>query len=278
MKKSRKTLNSMEARAKKFIEPCAYIDSKPAYIGDVIQLKQYNETDETYDITLEKLIIENHRFVINHHFGIKNQTLAVCLLSTSEYLNKTKQLGIKLTGVYNQYKDVYMDGTRCWIIPAKCTKSIGYKLNENDRVRCVFNWMNNYAGNMKVIKGVIYNDLVNNQFSKYQEWFNTNEENNAKNCKMAYSLANYINRLSDAELNQYIQSQPEELVNDAKVSILLERRAKNKPIIITQPLLCLNEPKFEFAPDREILEEMVINLMFHNSDFLKIDKLESRGY
>lgn len=259
-------------------KPCIYINSKPAFIGNVIKLKAYNEISGAYDMALENLISENHRFVIIHHFGINRQTIAVCLLSTSAYLNETKELGIKLKGNYNKYKDVYMDATRCWVIPSSCAKSIEYDLTESDKFRCIFNWVNNYAGTMKVYKGVADNENVNNQFEDYTFWFSASKFNEARNRLKATTIARYIKSMSDAEIHIYIASQPKELVNEEMGYEMQRRESINKPVKVKQTLAVLKEPSFYIAPDREFLEAVMCRLIFRNNDLDSVAKFATRLY
>lgn len=258
--------------------PCTYINSKPAYLGNVIKLKSYNEIDGAYDMALEKLILENHRFVIIHHFGISKQTLAICLLSTSSYLNETKELGIKLEGNYNKYKDVYMDATRCWIIPSKCAKSIEYNLTDTDKFRCVFNWVNNYAGSMQVFKGVANNESVENQFNDYIRWFSASDFEEARSRLKAVMVARYVRSLTDVEIHLYIASQPNDIVEEEMGYEIKRRESINRPVKVKQTLAVFKEPAFYIAPDREFLEVLMCRLLFRNNMLGEVAKFSTRNY
>lgn len=260
-------------------DPCAYIGGKPAYVGDVIKLKNYNEiSDGTYKMTLEKLIMQNHRFVIIHHFGIKKRTLAVCLLSTSEYLNKKQELGIKLYGEYSDYADVYMDATRCWIIPSSCAKSIEYKLDYDDKVRCSFNWVDNYSGEMKVLPGLTYNSLVDSQLADYEKWFERTRPRLAKNYIKCNNVVRYIKGLTDNEIKEYLLSQPEDLVQWALNLEYEERKRNGNPLPIKTQNMPTAVPTIVVEPDRDMLVLAMARILIENNDFERISKKQARGY
>ena len=96
-------------------DPCCYCNSKPLY----------------------NLIREGHRFVIIGHRGMRYGTCGIALLSTSQYLNEQKRLGIKLTSECNTTKDVYMDTYNIWIIDNDAIMQKDYSLNETDKLRCI---------------------------------------------------------------------------------------------------------------------------------------------
>ena len=228
----------------------------------MIKLKQYNEIDDIYDFQLEKLIMQNHRFVIIHHYGINKQTLAICLLSTSSYLNEKMELGVKLSGSYNEFKDVYMDATRCWIIPANYTKSIEYKLNLEDKFRCISNWSNNYSGKMKVIKGVCDNCLVNTQLNNYISHFNTTDiDNELGMVTIAIYLKRYIEQLSDEEVMDYLEKTPKEEVRRGMIEVARYTELHSN-----------SELGMEF------LRGVTAFLMIKNGEYVDISKKLARGY
>ena len=259
-------------------KPCAYIGNKPAYLGNVIKLKAYNEISDVYDMQLEKLILENHRFVIIHHFGIKNQTLAICLLSTSSYLNEKKELGIKLSGQYNKFKDVYMDATRCWVIPSSCAKSIEYVLDDDDKFRCVLNWADNYSGKMKVIKGVFENNIVDNKIDKYIKWFSASKVTEINSYMKAINIHRYISQLSDEEVINYIFSQPKQLVDDSMMAVLRRRQLSDDPLKPVVQLAVYKDPLLAVTPDRKLLNAAMAHLMLENKEYETISKQSARGY
>ena len=259
-------------------KPCAYIGNKPAYLGNVIKLKSYNEINDVYDMQLEKLILENHRFVIIHHFGIKNQTLAICLLSTSAYLNKEKELGIKLSGNYNKFKDVYMDATRCWIIPSSCAKSIEYVLDEDDKLRCVLNWIDNYSGEMKIIKGVFNNKLIDNEIDRYKKWFDLCKDFELNQYMKAIHIHRYITQLSDDEIYKYLSKQPKQLLDKSMIAAIRQRQLSNDPLEPKIQLALYNDPLLSIKPDRKLLNIAMAHIMLENKEYAIISKQSARGY
>ena len=92
-------------------DPCCYCNSKPLYVGDVIFLKPSFKTNLKYEKQLYNLIREGHRFVIIGHRGMRYGTCGIALLSTSQYLNEQKRLGIKLTSECNTTKENVKQGT-----------------------------------------------------------------------------------------------------------------------------------------------------------------------
>lgn len=114
-------------------------------LGTAIFLKPQKDISKQYEPVLRRLIQENHRFVVVAHAGPKSQCIAVCLLSTSKYMNEEQRHGIKLEGNYKEYgngKDVYMDCNDIWIIKTNCIDKIAYNLDKDDVHRvytdCIF--------------------------------------------------------------------------------------------------------------------------------------------
>lgn len=185
---------------KAYMTPCCYIDSKPVYVSDVVFLKKTNNIG-LYDAQLKKLIDENHRFVIVYSLYPRTDTVVVCLLSTSKLANQQYRNGIKLTGKYSEYKDVYMDVNNYYIIDIKCIDRIAYSLTQYDSDNCISCYARPMLGEKNLIKGNNFNDKVDSIFNSYKRWISRQLPDSC------------LQHTSWMDIHKYVLNLPMEVVN-----------------------------------------------------------------
>lgn len=169
----------------KLKKPISTINKIPVTLGSVVYLKNQENISSIYDSRLKSLIDSSHRFAIMDKLDIndfkrllppsdiikKDNTIPICLLSTSKYLNEDKQLGIKLNGDYSKFgngKSVYMDITNIFIIKPSCIKEVSYHLSPLDSKSLeIINLVG--VSNFKIYKGLIGDYTVDINMPKYNE-------------------------------------------------------------------------------------------------------------
>lgn len=188
---------------KKFNEtPSFYIDNKPVIEGSVIFLKKDNAIK--YTNQLRYLAESNHRFAIVYRpFKDEVKTVLVCLLSTSELYNKEMEQGICLQGNYLKNKKVYMDVTKCWIVPCECIEKIDYTLEDRDTTVAQYKLVNDYFEQPKLIIGVKDNNASLEDYSNYEGVLDRLNKDRFKPLK---------DRLDQTLLTDFIEKLPLEYV------------------------------------------------------------------
>lgn len=172
----------IEAIKKFNVTPSFYIDNKPIIEGSVVFLKR--DSKIKYTDQLRYLVESNHRFAIVHRpFKEVVKTVLVCLLSTSELYNKEMEQGICLHGNYIKDKNVYMDNTKCWIIPCDCIDKVDYNLEEKDIAVAAYKLVNGYFEQPKLITGVKDNASILEDFNNYKELFTSAKEGKYNSVK-----------------------------------------------------------------------------------------------
>lgn len=204
-------------------DPCCYCNSKPLYVGDVIFLKPGFKTNLKYEKQLYNLIREGHRFVIIGHRGMRYGTCGIALLSTSQYLNEQKRLGIKLTSECNTTKDVYMDTYNIWIIDNDAIMQKDYSLNETDKLRCISLSFDSDFPVKNVKQGTYNSSKVDDQMEHY-EFVLTQKVNEDMQYELnVASTKDFVNELTIEQL--------EELINKTDPEILQYVATQLKSII-----------------------------------------------
>ena len=190
----------LSKKYKAYTTPCCYINSSPVYVGDVVFLKKTDNIG-CYDASLKRLIDENHRFVIVYSLYPRTDTIVVCLLSTSKLANQQYRNGIRLTGKYNEYKDVYMDINNYYIIETKYIDKVAYSLTEYDTDNCISCYARPLSSENNLIKGNNFNDKVNSTFNLYKKWISKQFTDSS------------LERISWLDIHEYVLNLPIEEVN-----------------------------------------------------------------
>lgn len=164
--------NRMEKQIERYFGPCCYVNNKPVYYGACVFLKKDTEISGQYNWQLNNLIEQNHRFVIQFNDGKVGGCMVVSLLSTSQYLNEDKKLGIRLLGDYHSNKYVYMDARNSYVIKSSCIKSVDYNLDEYDRHRCVMTIRNNKTDLVTLHKGLLFDETIDEAHKHFVKPFN----------------------------------------------------------------------------------------------------------
>lgn len=193
-------------------DPCCYCNSKPLYVGDVIFLKPGFETNLKYEKQLHNLIKEGHRFVILGHKGRRYGTCGIALLSTSQYLNEQKRLGIKLTSDCNTTKDVYMDTYNIWIIDNDAILQKDYSLNETDKLRCLTLGFDSDFPVKNVKPGTYNSPKVVDQMEHYEFVFTQKAGEDMQYELNVASTKEFINELTIEQLVELINKTDPEIL------------------------------------------------------------------
>ena len=202
---------------RKFNEtPSFYIDNKPVIEGSVIFLKKDNTIK--YTDQLRYLVESNHRFAIVYRpFKDEVKTVLVCLLSTSELYNKEMEQGICLQGDYLKNKKVYMDVTKCWIIPCECIEKIDYTLEDRDAAVAAYKLVNDYFEQPKLIIGVKDNTDSLEDYSNYEGLIDESNKGKFKPLKDRLDqtlLTDFIEKLPLEHVKKLIQEDVSKEVQD----------------------------------------------------------------
>lgn len=199
--------------------PSFYIDDKPIIEGSVIFLKKDNSIN--YTPQLKFLVQSNHRFAIIVRLRQNPQkTVLVCLLSTSEVYNKDLEQGIRLHGNYSKYKDVYMDTTKCWIIPCDCIDRVNYTLTPKDSTVGTCKLVSPYFNKPKLIKGIYDDKNINNDYSEYSMILDQRDSSvfsATRNNLDQWLITDYISSLSLDEVKELIDVN---VTSDMKADIM----------------------------------------------------------
>lgn len=166
---SKEADNETKRLINKILQPCCYVNNEPLYNGSAVFLKKDTEISGQYNWNLNRLIEQNHRFVIQMNMLKIGSPLVVSLLSTSKFLNEEQRLGIRLSGNYHKNKYVYMDAKNSYVITPDCIKCLDYKLTNDDASKCATIVRSN-SYDIILHKGLLYN----NEIDKAYEWFNKN--------------------------------------------------------------------------------------------------------
>lgn len=153
----------------KILQPCCYVNNEPLYNGSAVFLKKDTQISGQYNWNLNKLIEQNHRFVIQMNMLKIGSPLVVSLLSTSKFLNEEQRLGIRLSGNYHKNKYVYMDAKNSYVITPDCIKCLDYKLTNDDASKCATIVRSN-SYDIILHKGLLYNNKIDEAYN----WFNKN--------------------------------------------------------------------------------------------------------
>ena len=166
---SKEANNETKKLINKILQPCCYVNNEPLYNGSAVFLKKDTEISGQYNWNLNRLIEQNHRFVIQISMLKIGNPLVVSLLSTSRFLNQEQELGIRLNGNYHKNKYVYMDAKNSYVITPDCIKCLDYKLTQDDASKCATIVRSN-TNNIILHKGLLYN----NEIDEAYDWFNKN--------------------------------------------------------------------------------------------------------
>lgn len=166
---SKEADNETKRLINKILQPCCYVNDEPLYNGSAVFLKKDTEISGQYNWNLNRLIEQNHRFVIQMNMLKIGSPLVVSLLSTSKFLNEEQRLGIRLSGNYHKNKYVYMDAKNSYVITPDCIKCLDYKLTNDDASKCATIVRSN-SYDIILHKGLLYN----NKIDKAYDWFNKN--------------------------------------------------------------------------------------------------------
>lgn len=166
---SKEADNETKRLINKILQPCCYVNNEPLYNGSAVFLKKDTEISGQYNWNLNRLIEQNHRFVIQMNMLKIGSPLVVSLLSTSKFLNEEQRLGIRLSGNYHKNKYVYMDAKNSYVITPDCIKCLDYKLTNDDVSKCATIVRSN-SYDIILHKGLLYN----NKIDKAYDWFNKN--------------------------------------------------------------------------------------------------------
>ena len=168
-KQAKRADNETKRLINKILQPCCYVNNEPLYNGSAVFLKKDTEISDQYNWNLNRLIEQNHRFVIQINMLKIGSPLVVSLLSTSRFLNEEQRLGIRLSGNYHKNKYVYMDAKNSYVITPDCIKCLDYKLTDDDTSKCATIVRSN-SYDIVLHKGLLYN----NKIDKAYNWFNKN--------------------------------------------------------------------------------------------------------
>lgn len=166
---SKEADNETKRLINKILQPCCYVNNEPLYNGSAVFLKKDTKISGQYNWNLNRLIEQNHRFVIQVSMLKIGNPLVVSLLSTSRFLNQEQKLGIRLSGNYHKNKYVYMDAKNSYVITPDCIKCLDYKLTQDDASKCATIVRSN-THNIILHKGLLYNNEINEAY----DWFNKN--------------------------------------------------------------------------------------------------------
>lgn len=191
-KQDRKTAKNT---IKKYMGPCCYVNNQPIYSGACVFLKKDVEIRGQYNWQLNKLIEQNHRFVIQIHEGKVGGCMVISLLSTSQYLNEEQKLGIRLSGEYHDNKYVYMDAKNSYVIKPECIKSLAYNLNENDRGRCMMAIKNNNTDLVELHKGLLYDETIDTAHKYFANIFGVKLGSDAQQVVDVIYIKDYVYEL-----------------------------------------------------------------------------------
>lgn len=166
---SKEADNETKRLINKILQPCCYVNNEPLYNGSAVFLKKDTEISGQYNWNLNRLIEQNHRFVIQMNMLKIGSPLVVSLLSTSKFLNEEQRLGIRLSGNYHKNKYVYMDAKNSYVITPDCIKCLDYKLTNDDASKCATIVRSN-SYDIVLHKGLLYNNKIDEAYN----WFNKN--------------------------------------------------------------------------------------------------------
>ena len=166
---SKEANNETKRLINKILQPCCYVNNEPLYNGSAVFLKKDTEISGQYNWNLNRLIEQNHRFVIQMNMLKIGSPLVVSLLSTSKFLNEEQRLGIRLSGNYHKNKYVYMDAKNSYVITPDCIKCLDYKLTNDDASKCATIVRSN-SYDIILHKGLLYNNKIDEAYN----WFNKN--------------------------------------------------------------------------------------------------------
>ena len=166
---SKEVNNETKRLINKILQPCCYVNNEPLYNGSAVFLKKDTEISGQYNWHLNRLIEQNHRFVIQMNMLKVGSPLVVSLLSTSKFLNEEQRLGIRLSGNYHKNKYVYMDAKNSYVITPDCIKCLDYKLTSDDASKCATIVRSN-SYDIILHKGLLYNNKIDEAYN----WFNKN--------------------------------------------------------------------------------------------------------
>lgn len=259
---SKEANNETKRLINKILQPCCYVNNEPLYTGSAVFLKKDTEIPEQYNWRLNKLIEQNHRFVIQINMLKIGSPLVVSLLSTSRFLNEEQRLGIKLSGNYHKNKYVYMDAKNSYVITPDCIKCLDYKLTDDDTSKCATIVRSN-TNNIILHKGLIYN----NKIDKAYDWFNKNYYEN----KFSEEDQKVINTLYVAD---YVKQQSYEAIKSS-----LTELKKKYPNTIKNACEVLMESQPNITDEE--FDRQLLALFLATTDDLNIttvSKYMQRGY
>lgn len=246
----------------KILQPCCYVNNEPLYNGSAVFLKKDTEISGQYDWNLNRLIEQNHRFVIQISMLKIGNPLVVSLLSTSRFLNQEQELGIRLSGNYHKNKYVYMDAKNSYVITPDCIKCLDYKLTQDDASKCATIVRSN-SYDIILHKGLLYNNKIDEAYN----WFNKNYYMN----KFSEEDQKAINTLYVAD---FVKQQSYEAIK-----ISLAEIKKKYPNTIKNACEVLTESQPNITGEE--FDRQLLALFLANTDDLNIttvSKYMQRGY
>ena len=246
----------------KILQPCCYVNNEPLYNGSAVFLKKDTEISGQYDWNLNRLIEQNHRFVIQISMLKIGNPLVVSLLSTSRFLNQEQELGIRLSGNYHKNKYVYMDAKNSYVITPDCIKCLDYKLTQDDASKCATIVRSN-SYDIILHKGLLYNNKIDEAYN----WFNKNYYMN----KFSEEDQKAINTLYVAD---FVKQQSYEAIK-----ISLTELKKKYPNTIKEAYEVLTESQPNITGEE--FDRQLLALILATTDDLNIttvSKYMQRGY
>ena len=258
---SKEADNETKRLINKILQPCCYVNNEPLYNGSAVFLKKDIEILDQYNWNLNRLIEQNHRFVIQMNMLKIGSPLVVSLLSTSRFLNEEQRLGIRLSGNYHKNKYVYMDAKNSYVITPDCIKCLDYKLTD-DVSKCTTIVRSNLY-DIILHKGLLYN----NKIDKAYDWFNKNYYMN----KFSEEDQKAINTLYVAD---FVKQQSYEAIK-----ISLTELKKKYPNTIKEAYEVLTESQPNITGEE--FDRQLLALILATTDDLNIttvSKYMQRGY
>lgn len=259
---SKEADNETKRLINKILQPCCYVNNEPLYNGSAVFLKKDTEISDHYNWNLNRLIEQNHRFVIQMNMLKIGSPLVVSLLSTSRFLNEEQRLGIRLSGNYHKNKYVYMDAKNSYVITPDCIKCLDYKLIDDDVSKCTTIVRSNLY-DIILHKGLLYN----NEIDKAYDWFNKNYYMN----KFSEEDQKAINTLYVAD---FVKQQSYEAIK-----ISLTELKKKYPNTIKEAYEVLTESQPNITGEE--FDRQLLALILATTDDLNIttvSKYMQRGY
>lgn len=194
LKKTIRSIYSKDSR-----KPIMKIGRNSIQFGSVVKLKKQNEISNKYAPKLARLIADDHRFVVSIYFKFNQPIISVRLLSTSDFMNQTKQLGLRLETDYGKYgngKQVYVDQQKLWVIKKNCIKSFEYELSDTDKLWLFESQFSSYDYHPEPVKGILDSgalDLAFEEFLNLKEMhFSENEEIEKDLPELAKTYADWL--------------------------------------------------------------------------------------